>query len=269
MASEIMCVSLPARFLSAGQGFAPVRRTLSAPVPNSLLLVIRETGSFSGTDRDRFPAHEAYLLPPGAPLPGSSANGVPERWYWIRFRSAVSPDAAQVRLGPLPVVLSETAFDRFSYGFHQLLRESRSVAGMSDLCDYMLSVLLLSLQDDSRQAHPTAVVAGLMEYIRLHCCEQLTLPDVARALGYSEDYLSRLLHRQVSCSFRQYIHHLRMQHAKRELLSGFRSIREIAEDCGYANAKFFSTSFLKYEGLTPSAYRNLYSSGNCREEALR
>ena len=49
-----------------------------------------------------------------------------------------------------------------------------------------------------------------------------------------------------------------MARAKRELLGSVKSIQQIAETCGYSNAKFFSTVFLKQEGVTPSAYRNLY-----------
>ena len=60
------------------------------------------------------------------------------------------------------------------------------------------------------------------------------------------------------CSFRSYIHQLRLARAKRELLGSVKSIQQIAESCGYSNAKFFSTVFLKQEGVTPSAYRNLY-----------
>ena len=48
MASEIMSVSLPARFLSAGQGPFPGWRNMPGSVPDSLLLAVRETGSEPG-----------------------------------------------------------------------------------------------------------------------------------------------------------------------------------------------------------------------------
>ena len=257
MSGEPLSVSLPARFLSAGQASAPGLWSAPASAPGSFLLAVGE----NRTGGERAPGRQALLLPPGTPLPDGAGSGT-VRWHWIRFRNGEGPDTVQVPFGPQPASLSETAFNRFSCSFHQLLCES---GGSSDLCDYLLSVLLLSLRDDSSRAPRSAVTARLLEYLRLHCCEPLTLPDAARDLGYSEDYLSRLLHEQVSCSFRRYIHLLRMQRAKKELLTGFRSIQEIAEDCGYPNAKFFSTSFLKYEGLTPSAFRNLYASGTGRE----
>ena len=146
MASELMSVSLPARFLSAGQTSVPGWQNAPSSVPDSLLLVVRETGSDPGPC-GCMPQRQIHLLPPGASLPGVSGADRESRWYWIRFRSAIRPDAVQARFGPLPALLSEPVFNRFSYGFHQLLRESDALSPSSDLCDYMLSVLLLSLQD--------------------------------------------------------------------------------------------------------------------------
>ncbi len=265
MSGETISVSLPARFVSAGQDSSPGVQAAPGFAPDSFLLVIQEDGTACGSGGNSASGRQAFLLSSGDPMPGGFRTGAAD-WYWIRFRMGEGPDTVQIPLGPHPVPLSETAFNRFAYGFRQLFCESGSSTGSSDLRDYMLSVLLLSLRDDSRRASRSAVAARLLEYIRLHCCEPLTLPDAARDLGYSEDYLSRLLHEQVSCSFRRYIHLLRMQRAKKELLSGFRSIQEIAEDCGYPNAKFFSTTFRKYEGVTPSAFRNLYASGDGRED---
>ena len=258
MTSNTLSVSLPARFLSAGCGALPDSRQQSGPDADTVLLVIREAGPAAG---------QALLVPDGSPLPGSRGSDEDGCRYWLQFRSNDNPDADRIRFSLLPIDLSEAAFNRLSYGSCQLLRESETLQGTSDLCDYMLSTILLTLRDNSLRVSRTAAAARMMEYIQRHCYEQLTLPDVARALSYSEDYLSRLLHEQVSCSFRRYIHYLRIQRAKQELLSGSRSICEIAEDCGYSNSKFFSTAFLKSEGITPSAYRNLYVSGACRERA--
>ena len=265
MPGDIVSVSLPARFLSAGQAPSAGLRAASGFAPGSFLLAIRDDGDAFGTDGNRASCRQAFLLSPGDPMPGEPGSGT-AGWYWIRFRTGEGPDVVCVPIGSRPVQLSESAFNRFSYGFHQLLCKSTGNPSTAGLCDYMLSVLLLTLRDDSDEAPRSAAAARLLEYIRLHCFEPLTLPDAARDLGYSEDYLSRLLHEQVSCSFRTYIHLLRMQRAKKALLSGSGSIQEIAEDCGYPNAKFFSTAFRKYEGLTPSTFRNLYVSGIGRDD---
>ena len=267
MTSDFFSVSLPARFLSAGSGAVSGIWRQSGPAADTALLIIRDAGSDAGKGDCMPPAGQAVLVSPGSPLPAGCGSAEGGCRYWLRFRNNDNPDADRIRFSLRPILLSEAALNRLSNGFCQLLRESESLQEASDLCDYMLSTLLLMLRDNSVTVSRTAAAARMLEYIHRHCYEQLTLPDVARALGYSEDYLSRLLHEQVSCSFRRYIHYLRMQRAKQELLSGGRSIREIAEDCGYSNPKFFSTAFLKCEGITPSAYRNLYISGACRERA--
>ena len=267
MTSDTFSVSLPARFLSAGSGALPEIWRQSGPDGDAVLLVIRDAGSDAGKGAGMPPAGQAVLVPAGSPLPAGCGSAGDGCRYWLWFRNNENPDADRIRFSQFAIPLSETALNRLAYGFCQLLRESEGLQGTSDLCDYMLSTILLMLRDNSLPVSRTAAAARMLEYIHRHCYEQLTLPDVARALGYSEDYLSRLLHEQVSCSFRRYIHYLRMQRAKQELLSGGRSIREIAEDCGYSNPKFFSTAFLKCEGITPSAYRNLYISGACRERA--
>ena len=268
MPGDTVSVSLPARFLSAGRDSSAGLWATPGFAPGSFLLAIRDDGAPFGTEEIRASCRQVFLLSPGDSMPGEHGSGT-AGWYWIRFRTGEGPDIVCIPIGSRPVQLSENAFNRFSYSFHQLLCKSTGDSGTTALCDYVLSVLLLTLRDDSDEAPRSAAAARLLEYIRLHCFEPLTLPDAARDLGYSEDYLSRLLHEQVSCSFRRYIHLLRMQRAKKELLSGTRTIQEIAGDCGYPNAKFFSTAFRKYEGLTPSTFRNLYVSMTGQENTLK
>ena len=73
MASEIMSVSLPARFLSAGQGPFPGWRNMPGSVPDSLLLAVRETGSEPGAC-SCIPQRQIHLLPPGVSLPDVSGS---------------------------------------------------------------------------------------------------------------------------------------------------------------------------------------------------
>ena len=266
MTGETATISLPARFLSAGLDSVPGDRSIFAPAPDSFLLVILATGSGTKKEAGHPSCGQAFLLPSGAPLPDGFRSEPSSHRYWLHFRNTVIPGAAQVCLSLLPIPLPEATFWRISYIFHQLVSESGRQSRSSDLCDFVLSVILLILGGENRHMPRSAVASRMLEYIRLHCCEPLSLSDVSKAMGYSEDYLSRLLHEEVSCSFRQYIHRLRMQRAKKELLSGVGSIREIAANCGYSNAKFFSTSFLKYEGLTPSVFRKLYASDSNEED---
>lgn len=257
-----LTIRIPARFASAGQFVAQPGWTHPRRVLDTTVLIVVECGRFGLTVDGRvhvLGANQALLLPAGLAHGGFHCDGeAPARYYWAHFEDGQGAGGQALRLGLEPINLTDIAFSRVVNGFHQLLNENSLSSGDGLMCDYMLSLILLELQREGQQTQKTAVTNRMLEYIRLHCFEKLTLQDLSRALGYSEDYLSRLFHESARCSFRGYVHQLRMVRAKRELLGSVKSIQQIAESCGYSNAKFFSTVFLKQEGLTPSAYRNLY-----------
>ena len=264
MESNAMTVRLPVRFLSVGQCVAqegwvhPDRR-----LDSSVLLVVAR-GQFGvevGARRFTLKARQALLLPEGVRHAGfRAASDAPPVYYWVHFENGKGRWGDIVNLDVAPLDLSEMSYSRLATRFHQLINESSTNRNRAMLCDYMLSALLLEVHREEQELPSSAVGNRMLEYIRLHCYEKLTLADLSEALGYSEDYLSRLFHEYMDCSFRQYIHRLRMQRATRELLSSMKTIQEIAVECGYSNAKFFSTAFLKCEGISPSAYRNMYGS---------
>lgn len=257
-----LTIRIPACFASAGQFVAQPGWTHPRRVLDTTVLIVVECGRFGLTVDGRahvLGANQALLLPAGLAHGGFHCDGeAPARYYWAHFEDGRGMGGQALRLGLEPIDLTDIAYSRVANGFHQLLNENSLSSGDGLMCDYMLSLILLELQREGRQTQKTAVTNRMLEYIRLHCFEKLTLQDLSRALGYSEDYLSRLFHENARCSFRGYVHQLRMARAKRELLGSVKSIQQIAELCGYSNAKFFSTVFLKQEGLTPSAYRNLY-----------
>ena len=86
----------------------------------------------------------------------------------------------------------------------------------------------------------------------------LTSVLVAEQFGYHEDYLARLFRRNLSCSMKQYIIKMRLAYLKTQLLSTELSLKEIAARAGFAEYKYFLKFFTIHEGMTPTAYRNLY-----------
>ena len=263
MSNEFVSVQLPARFVSAGQCVARDGWAHPARLLDSTVLIVVKSGCFGlrvNRAEYRPRARQAVLLPAGLPHQGFHFDGeaAPE-YYWAHFENGGAVAGSRVRFDALVLDLTEDAYSRLVIGFHQLISESRQARRRGDICDYLLSILLLELQQGSGEAPRNAVASRMLEYIRLHCFEKLTLNDLAHALGYTEDYLSRLFHESVHCSFRQYLHRLRMARAKRELLGSVKPITQIAAECGYGNPKFFSAAFMKCEGLSPSAYRNMFS----------
>ncbi len=94
------------------------------------------------------------------------------------------------------------------------------------------------------------------EVVREHLSDtDFSLDDVAAALFISPNYLRQLFKKETGQTFTEYLTAQRMHHAK--LLLGTPEIRvsDVAEQAGYADARYFSVSFKKYFHMTPSEYR--------------
>ena len=94
-----------------------------------------------------------------------------------------------------------------------------------------------------------------INYISKNFCTDLTLGDMAKALGYHEKYLSSELHTLTHMNFRAFLSTYRVDHAKRLLRTTGINISEIALESGYSSINTFNRVFKENVGMTPSEYR--------------
>jgi len=95
------------------------------------------------------------------------------------------------------------------------------------------------------------------QYICQNYMEQLTSADVARAVGFSPNYLSRKFKAATGIGLHEYIVFVRLQHAAQELVSTADSITTIALRCGFSDSNYFKDSFKRKYGVTPRNYRKM------------
>lgn len=91
------------------------------------------------------------------------------------------------------------------------------------------------------------------ELIRLICSKDMTA--IARHANISPAYLSSLFKKVSGQSISDTITALRIESACHYLESTSLSLKEISTKCGYTNQYYFSNSFKKKLGMSPSAYR--------------
>lgn len=96
------------------------------------------------------------------------------------------------------------------------------------------------------------------EYIQQHYAQQVTLEEVAEAIGLSPAYLSTMFKKEMGISFSDCLISCRIDVARLLLKESDLSIREVAEQVGYMDARYFSKVFNKIVGLKPSVYRKMY-----------
>ena len=100
-------------------------------------------------------------------------------------------------------------------------------------------------------------VPRVMAYISENCFDsQLNVSMLSEKFGINASYLSNSFHNQTGIRLTDFIHQQRLKKVKQLLRETELSMAQIAEATGYYNAIAMSRMFKRYEGLTPSAYRN-------------
>ncbi len=130
-------------------------------------------------------------------------------------------------------------------------RDQRVLAGYAGaLVGEVLSVLKLK----PREADDN-LLESLASYILENYTGQITLRETAKALNYSQCYISRLILSAFGCNFRSLINSYRVALAENLLLTEEESILEICATCGFQNQSTFNRVFRQQTGMTPRQYR--------------
>jgi AraC-like DNA-binding protein len=91
--------------------------------------------------------------------------------------------------------------------------------------------------------------------MRQNLSEQLTVDDMARAARFSKFHFSRVFQRVTGVSPGRFLSAMRLQEAKRLLLTTSLSVADITFQVGYNSVGTFSTRFKESVGLSPTQYR--------------
>lgn len=100
-----------------------------------------------------------------------------------------------------------------------------------------------------------ARLARVIEYMSSHFSESLTLEQLAAEACISKYHFARLFREKVGRSPHRYLMEIRLETARRMLVSSDASIAQVASACGYPTATHFSTAFTRRFGISPTAFR--------------
>lgn len=98
-------------------------------------------------------------------------------------------------------------------------------------------------------------IIGIVRYMQEHLREEISLNILAEEFHLSAQYISQLFKNEIGVNFLAYLTNIRMEQAKKLLLSTDHAVAEIAEKSGYGDYRVFTKAFKKAEGVTPSQYK--------------
>ncbi len=262
------------RFNSAGQFVA-----IGGPVhPRRLLdthvLLMGCGGTYPiALDGEEFLLQENtfLLLPAGVEHGGTTPATSDQSHLWCHFTLPHAERLPSRELAEADLVLPEFGtvahMEKYTVLFHQLInaeyRRYTEPAHMQQITGGYLAVLLAELAEECSVGKGAdghlALVRKVEEYIRLHACEGIRPIDVAAHFHYNSDYLTSLLRAARGYSLVECITQCRVETAKKLLLDTELPVHEIARQVGVEDSKYFMKLFRKWEKVTSSEYRQMWS----------
>ena len=110
---------------------------------------------------------------------------------------------------------------------------------------------LLTLAAAESASNP---VSAVLEYVRAHLSEPLTVADMADLVCLSPSAFARLFRDVTGRSPYQFLKELRLDRARELLVDGNFTVARISKEVGYASVSHFISEFRGRFGVTPRAY---------------
>nr|WP_249435990.1 AraC family transcriptional regulator [Paenibacillus sp. Marseille-Q4541] len=147
--------------------------------------------------------------------------------------------------------------------FNALLRETENKKeNYEAVCQNLLEVVVINLMRSSD--HPFSVVGSqrankvcsrIKRYIDSNFAEDISLDSLSQKAHLSKYYLVHTFAKYYGMSPINYLNEVRLRASKELLETTDLSISQIATSTGFSSQSYFSQSFRRSCGLTPSVYR--------------
>jgi AraC-like DNA-binding protein len=102
-------------------------------------------------------------------------------------------------------------------------------------------------------------VSAVLEYVRAHLAEPLTVADLAEQVSLSPSAFAHLFREVTGRSPYQFVKEMRLDKARELLIDGQRPVAGVAQEVGYGSASHFISEFRGRFGVTPRTYSDSHA----------
>lgn len=127
-------------------------------------------------------------------------------------------------------------------------------------CIYLILSDFLESVELCESSATNEIATGVVNYIREHVTEEITLQSIAKELGYNPNYLSKCISDIFESNLCTLIANIRVDKARYLLFETNKTGLEICYDCGFGSERSFHRQFKAITGRTPKEYRNFFES---------
>ena len=145
--------------------------------------------------------------------------------------------------------------DKISSTFAKKIELQTSEKGISQLFKEMARKYALTVKNHSLKGY-SKMVRRVMIQVDTDLASDLSLSSQASLLNVNPNYLSTVFKKETGHTLTEYVTGKRIEHAVFLLNSTNMQIQTIAQYCGIPDICYFTKTFKKYIGKSPTEYRN-------------
>lgn len=111
------------------------------------------------------------------------------------------------------------------------------------------------LESGGKESGYSARTMKVIRFIQQNYEKDISVGDAAGLLGLNSEYLNKVFKKETGESFSHYLTQVRMEKAKELLESGRYNVNQVSARTGYKSSQYFSITFRRYMGYSPSEAR--------------
>ena len=250
------------KIVSTGHIFAKPQREINRPDGREdwlLFYVAKESETF-------YIGETAVLAPAGSFIlyaPGETQHHVYEgnktaEFYYVHFKCDALPEHLSLKTSRVYTLSPQPLFSSI---FEEILEETLQKKPhyeslcISNLCRVLALIKREVAETDTSLSGQWRSVARAIQHMRRYPNTNLKLADYADMCCVSKFHFARIFKEVTGDTPLNYRNKIRIELAKELLENDYLAVCEIAESLGFASAAYFSDSFKKFVGISPSEYR--------------
>lgn len=210
-------------------------------------------------------ANQYIILPPYTPLSFGSSEANPWTIYWLHFRGTTAQFFVDRARQPQPIEPGDNSRIQHRLDMFEELYTTFSMAYTRDFMIYASMylytflasfVLLPQYRHINMVRHETESFSNLViHYMHENVQRHLSLDHIAKHFHYSPSHFSMLFRKETGISPITYFIRLKIQKACQYIELTNMKLSDIASVLGFEDAAYFTRTFIKVMGMTPTKYR--------------
>ena len=172
------------------------------------------------------------------------------RWGTLRFERPIRPGTEFHSAVSAALDGADAACEARGSGYALLVKS----------CLFQLLYALHAHQevaDAPRPSEDAEKLKGLIDYVKSHFHEPISVSDAAAVAGYSPSHFMRIFRQVTGRTFVEYLTDYRLSAAVYYLKETDEDVGAVAANCGFDNISYFIRRFRKKYGTSPGRYRKI------------